>query len=177
MDDFTFFESLTQKEAQDYLEAFRSECSSKIVETLRDASSAGVRTDFSLESIAPLMVWLLPRLDTIARPEDPAVAEWIRVTPGYKSGLYDFSEPAKSLLRQMAYYLGETFVRHFPALRWSTGQKKSALCHMPVITGFAHQLELPPLLVVENSLRKMIEAGTSDCVTKAVTVWSEFVDA
>jgi hypothetical protein len=84
-----------------------------------------------------------------------SVPEWIRSTPEYERGLFEFDEDSKNLICFVAYYLGECFVRNYSQLRWATGNAEYAEANMPVVTGFKREIELAPMLVLENLFRRI----------------------
>src|ERR1051325_2958582 len=114
--DFAFFDSLTTAEAEDYLGQFLTETSRGIEELAGQAKAAGLATDYSVASIAPLMLWVLPQVQTTPVSQDSSVPVWIRQTMEYRDGLYEFTESARVTVLRSAFYLGESFVRSFPRL-------------------------------------------------------------
>jgi hypothetical protein len=62
---------------------------------------------------------------------------------------------SEELVLQAAYYLGESFVRSHGTLRWGTGDIKTYEANMPAVIGFQHDLELAPILIAENLLRRV----------------------
>jgi hypothetical protein len=80
---------------------------------------------------------------------DPAVPEWIRVTPGYARSLFDLDEGSKVLALRGAFYLARHFLPH-PRLSWAVGCAETAPQGQPVVTGFKFSMEMPVLLVLEN---------------------------
>lgn len=69
---------------------------------------------------------------------------------------FDFDEASKSIILAGAYYLGETFVRTFRQLRWATGNTEYLEGNMPVVTLFNHNIEMAPIMVVENMFSRVI---------------------
>lgn len=174
---FAFFDSLTAAEAEDYLRQFLAEASRGFEEVARQAEAVGLATDYSVESIAPFMLWLLPQLSTTPVAEDSSVPTWIRQTKEYRDGLYEFTESARVMVLRSAFYLGESFVRSFPQLRWGVGDEDYAEKHMPVVAGFKHDLELAPIMVAENLYRRVIcDRSTSQCIAAAVEHWTRNVE-
>ena len=72
-------------------------------------------------------------------------------------GLYSFDDFSKVLVLRASYYLGECFVRNYNNLSWNIGLTHTAVVNMPVITGFKKKIELAPILVCENLLRRLVE--------------------
>jgi hypothetical protein len=174
---FAFFDSLTTADAEDYLRQFLREASCGFGELAEQAKSACLTTAYSIQSIAPLMLWVLPQLQTIQKSEDPTVPAWIRQTKQYRDGLYEFTESARILVLRSAFYLGESFVRTFPQLRWGIGDEDYAEKHMPVVAGFKSKLELAPILVAENLFCRLIsDRSTSQSVATAMEHWRRNVE-
>jgi hypothetical protein len=51
------------------------------------------------------------------------------------------------------------------------GDPETAQQNMPVITGFGNQLELSPILVTENLLRRALKGAAPDAIERAVNRW------
>lgn len=174
---FAFFDSLTTAEAEDYLRRFLAEASRGCEELARQAEAAGLTTDYSVQSIAPFMLWVLPQLQTAPVAEDSSVPAWIRQTREYRDGLYEFTESSRVTVLRSAFYLGESFVRSFPQLRWGVGDADCAEKHMPAVVGFQHDLELAPIMVAENLYRRVIcDRSTSQSIATAVEYWRRNVE-
>jgi hypothetical protein len=120
---FAFFDSLTTAEAEDYLHQFLAETSRGFEELAQQAETVGLATDYSVQSIAPFMLWVLPQLQTSPVAEDSSVPAWIRQTEEYRDGLYEFTESSRVTVLRSAFYLGESFVRSFPQLRWELAMR------------------------------------------------------
>ena len=174
--DFEFFEKLSRNEANAFLRRFLQVESSEIKKTLKECADEGIITDYSIKSISPLMRWVLKRLITAPLEPDPAVEDWIRNTDSYAKSLFEFDAPSSVLVMQTAYYLGESYVRNHRSLRWSTGDRETAEGNLPVVTGFQHDLELAPVLIAENLLRRVIaEPKKVGDFEKAVAYWCRMV--
>ncbi len=175
---FGFFEQLSPADADAFLQAFLEAEAAPTHDMLMAASADGLPTTFTPASISPVLLWVLPRLVTVPRPPDPAVPAWIRATPSYSPGLFDFAPESAAVLLRCAYFLGMSFVRTYGCLRWSVGDQRFAQKHMPVIVGFKHSLELPVLLVVENLFRRLIaDHAPETTVSRAIDRWIAFVPA
>ena len=94
---------------------------------------------------------------TFPKEPDMSVPAFIRSTEDYKNGLFDFNDRSKNLICFAAYYYGECFVRTYPQLEWTTGNRELYQSNMPVVTGFSHEKELPVILVIENTFRRVIK--------------------
>ena len=174
---FAFFDCLTTTEAEDYLRQFLAEASRGFEELAQQARAVGVATDYSIESIAPFTLWVLPQLQTTPKPEDSSIPVWIRQTKEYRDGLYEFTESSRILVLRSAFYLGESFVRSFPQLRWGVGDADYIQKHMPVVEGFKHDLELAPIMVTENLYRRVIcDRSTMPSIATAMEHWRSNVE-
>lgn len=173
---FAFFESLSLLEAQDYLARFLSETRRGFDQLAPEAQADGLLVDYSIESVPPLILWLIPKLQTFPLPEDPTVPMWIRQTREYAAGCYDFTESARIQILRTAFYFGEAFVRTFPQLRWGVGNQNSAEKNMPVVRGFRSAIELSPLLVVENMHRRSsLHRPTLESIYAILEKWKSYV--
>jgi hypothetical protein len=169
---FKFFESLTKEEAQKYLDDFLYFGKNRGVEILKENVHFTIEIDFSMESLSPIIKTLITIVKTVPRPPDETVPDWIRATEEYQKGLYDFDETSKSIVLAAAYYLGETFVKNYKQLSWAIGNTKYAQGNMPVITPFKYNMEMPPILIAENSFRKVISEMSDDAsVNIALESW------
>jgi hypothetical protein len=174
--DIEFFEKLSKKQADAYLQTFLDTESSKINKTVKQCTAAGLRMDYSLKLISPFMRWVLKRLTAIPEEPDPTIPEWIRNTASYTSRLFEFNGPSEELILQAAYYFGESFVRSRSSLYWGTGDIKTYEANMPVVIGFQHELELAPILIAENLLRRVTaEPKKIGDFQTAVESWSRDV--
>lgn len=153
--DFEFFEKLSRAEANAFLKRFLDEESSNIKGTMKQCAAAGVKLDYSIKSISPFMRWVLKQLIVTPVEPDPEVPEWLRKNDSYTTRLFEFNESSKELVLQAAYYLGESFVRSHDTLHWGSGDITTAEGNMPVVIGFQHELELAPILVANNLLRRI----------------------
>ncbi len=173
----SFFESLTPQEADTYLRRFLETERSAVQEMISDAKKSGVSADFLIESVVPFLSWVLGKLKTTPRSPDLSLPEWIRRSTSYQSNLFDFDESSKVLILRSAYYLGESLVRSFPTLSWATGNPDTAVKNMPVVTGFRYQMELAPMLVLENVFGRILSGSKSSAdLQEMVSTWVEKVN-
>lgn len=171
--DFEFFEKLSKSEAEIFLRRFLETESLQIKQTAKQCTADGLRMDYSIASIVPFMKWIFKRLIAIPEGPDPEVPEWIRNTKSYATRLFEFDEPSKTLVLQAAYYLGESFVKSHRSLHWDTGDVDTAEGNMPVVAGFQHELELAPILIAENLLRRVTaEPKKMGDIQKAIESWN-----
>lgn len=173
---FAAFKNLTPEQARGLLNEFLDEESRLGETTFKIASEDGIVCDYSIQSLPEFLRWVFKHLRTVQKGPDPSVSEWIRSTDSYKSGLFDFVDESKNLLVRASYYLGECFIRTYPCLQWSIGNSEFAYANMPVVTGFQHEVELAPLMVLENTCRRIIKKPSriSDIDTM-VAKWCENV--
>lgn len=176
--DFGFFESLTFDQAQVVLDEYLVDGRIGLDRVQSDASSPADGWQLSLQGTTRFFQWVTPRLVTVRREPDVSLPQWIRDTPVYERGLFDFDTDSASLVLVWSYHLGQTFVHLYPdRLRWATGAPGTAEVHQPVVVGFEHGMELSTLLVAENLFRRTLkEPEPTDFVTPAVEKWASFMN-
>ena len=169
---FAFFEQLSPEDAERYKARFLEVGKETVADLARDASERGITADFSVDSVPPVVEWLVSLASTVPLAPDPALPEWIRSSDSYERNLFDFDERSKVLVLRGAYYLGESFVRGHTSLRWAVGQSDTAPQGQPVVSGFTHHMELPVLLVAENLFARAVadESALAD-IARAVASW------
>jgi hypothetical protein len=173
---FEFFEKISRDEALVFLERFLTVESASIDELLEQASSEGASVDFSVTSVAALMRWAVAKLKTVPNAPDTQLPLWIRNTESYAKNLFEFDGPSKILTLRVAYYFGESFVRSYGGLRWTVGNLETAEAKMPVVAGFQSELEMAPILITENLLRRVTAGPTKlKDIDRAVDHWSQKV--
>lgn len=173
---YELFDKMTKKEAALLLQEFLDDGRANVDLVRAHAERAGVNTDYSLESLPQFLEWVLSELRTVPRTADPEAPQWIRSTSEYERGLFDFDARSGNLLVFAAYYTGECFIRNFTQLRWASGNRDTLESNMVVVTGFSHGIEMAPMLVLENSFRRLI-ANPSDGrrFDSLVRVWRKHV--
>jgi hypothetical protein len=170
--DFTFFESLTKKEAEVFLDNYLNVESKAAAEMIIEAERDGIKADFSIQSTSYVLKWILYRVKTVPQKMNSSLPEWIRGYDSYVSSIIDFDEPSKVLILRASYYLGESFIRYSDKLSWTTGNPDTAEQNMPVITGFVDQIEMAPMLVTENLLLRIVVDGAPDKdINRAIESW------
>jgi hypothetical protein len=148
--------------------------SEEVNQSTQDAKTAGVTADFSVDSIPALFAWLLQSIEPLAKDPDPEMPGWMREAHESMGGFIDLADESKPLVLRASYYLGESFVRSFPILTWGLGRPGVAQYHMPVITGFADDDEMAPMLVAENLVRRSLSSRDFfGPVEEAVSVWTK----
>jgi len=171
---FQFFESLSVAEAEEFLRRFLEVESGKVEELLRAVRAEGLLADFSLASIYSLFEWVLRRASSVPKEPDLSLPDWIRNTSSYSQGLFEFDDFTKEAILQCAYYMGESFARASPILKWGIGNRDFAEQNQPVITGFRQDIEMPPILVTENIFQRVSLRGASPTVVQSIVdYWSE----
>ena len=170
--DFQFFESMTAAEAEEFLANYLRLQEEAWQEMQVRAKKAGIDANFSFDSVRPVLEWIVKQVTIVPSEPDPNLPSWIKETPSYIKGLFDFDETSGILVVRASYYLGSVFVAHCGGLSWATGRIDTAEQNMPVVTGFAHGLELATMLVTENLCRRIL-AGEADYTTidEAVDYW------
>lgn len=170
--DYSFFESLSKKEAEIFLENYLSVESKAVAEMVAEAEKDGINADFSIQSTSYVLKWILDKVKTIPKETDSSFPAWIRECYSYVSGLVDFDEPSKVIVLRASYYLGESFVRYSDELSWATGNSDTAEQNMPVITGFKGQIEMATMLVTENLFLRILEDGApTEDINRAIESW------
>ncbi len=175
MVDFAMFQKMSKGDAAGFLQKFlelgRGNCALMVAAAKVD----GVDGNFSPESVPALLAWASVRLCSTAREEDPAEPDWVRKSASYKSGLYDFDPASVGTVLSCAYYLGESFVRAHSGLVWSTGLKDTIEVNMPVVSGFSKSIELAPIMVADNLLRRIHQGADRAILAEAVQTWLRLV--
>ena len=170
--DVAFCESLTGEEACQFLSRLLDEEKAVVENLLAAAKTAGLLVDYSIDSLVPLFWWVVGDLKIIRSEPDVTLPDWIRNSDSYTDNLFDLDETSTITVLRSAYYLGETFVRSFPGLKWGVGNSDTALQNMPVVRGFCHNLELAPMLVAENVFRKILSGnGDQSGIQTMVSSW------
>jgi hypothetical protein len=180
--DLQFFDSLSAAEATEFLHNFLNTERKAVEEMINDARSEGVVADFTVASVPGVLKWVVGKLTTVSRLPDERVPSWIRATETYKSGLFDFDESSTVAMLRGGYYLGQSFVNHSELLSWDIGDSsivdgtKSAKQNMPVVKGFSFNLELAPIMVVENLSRRIKrQAAGNEAIDQAINYWLDKV--
>lgn len=169
---FSIFEAMSKEEAQEYLEEFLAFGEKRGIEILAKNLHFTIDLDFSIDSLPVVLKTLVPLLKKVTRALDPNVPEFIRHTQDYQEGLFDFDEHSNSIVLAAAFYLGEVFVRRSARLCWATGNTDYREGNMPVVVNFRDNLEMAPLLVIENLFRRIIkDPDRLGDIDKAIDIW------
>jgi hypothetical protein len=170
--DFEYFHGLTREEAHEFLQHYLDEVGHGTATLVEKAEAAGVAVDFSLGSISGLLRYVVSRLETVPVADDPELPCWIRETPEHQAGLFDWAEDSGILVMRASYYFGESFVRSRAGLRWDIGSEDTVEFQMPVVTGFPSGVQLAPIMVADNLLRRVvIDPERSGDFETAVESW------
>lgn len=169
--DFAFFESISRAEAKEFLDEFLTTERANIAILISRVEQARIVVDFSINSVPAVLRWASKQIQTVPQRLDESVPPWIRETEDFKQNAFDFDEPSKGLVLRSAYYLGESFVRTVPSLRWDIGDPETAEQNMPVVTTFKYDNEMAPILIVENMFRRAIAHSSLDHIDRAVQSW------
>lgn len=170
------FDNLSEAEAQRLLSDFLKDGKANIELVIAHAKQVGVECNYRVASLPAFLRWAFSEMKTVPREADPEVPEWIRSTEDYQNGLFDFDDRSKSLICFASYYLGECFIRDYPSkLKWSVGNQELHQANMPVVTGFKHEKELPPMLVIENLFRRAIKnPKRQGDIDRAACTWEKY---
>ena len=174
---YELFRALEPAEAQQFLVTYLEMGRSDAEEVAATAAEAGVVLDYSLSSVPEMLKWQLSMVRTVPREAESVLPGWIRSSPTYLRNLFDFDEPSRDFVLRGSYYLGESFVRQSSRLFWKIGEKGFAQENMPVVTGFSDEVELPPILVVNNLFRRILAgSGSLSDIDKAIKTWRSRTD-
>jgi len=175
--DFAAFERMTAAEAEEFLGHYLEIESDRMPSLVAAAREAGLVADFTVDSVAPLLLWLQRGSERVPIAPDDSLPEWLRTDESYTRSLFDLTSESKTLVLRGSFYLGQSFVQEWPdQLRWATGDTETALMNQPVVAGFQHELELSPMLVVENLFHRLHSKPESEGdIAKAVEKWRSFV--
>ena len=169
--DFEFFESLSPEEAWEFLQGFLETERNALKVMEAAAEQSGIRMDYSVESLPEVLKWILKDVRFMRVPVPASEPEWIR--QAHKDGLVEFDEESKYLILRAAFYLGESFVQTYPSLWWTIGDQKYIEQNMPVVAGFRLDLEMAPIMIVENMVRGVFgRGGPWTDVDRAITHWA-----
>jgi hypothetical protein len=169
---FEYFDSLTERQAKEYLYNYLTEERASIDENIKEFEASGGIADFSTSSIPNFLKYILIKIRIEANEIDKTLPEWIRNDQQYLDGLFDFDEKSKILILRSSFYLGESFTKDFKGLKWGVGSTKTAQKNMPVVKGFKFGLEMAPMLIVENIFRKILrEKCGHEPIDKAIYSW------
>jgi hypothetical protein len=172
---FRLFEQMTDAEAVAWQREFLEQERHAWRELVAEAERAGLKTDFSLESVGPILGWLAEQVRTIPVAPDPSISDDIRSHPSYSYALFDFDEPSRALILRGGYYLGEAFVRAHPQLRWGIARRDTAEQRQPAVLGFSNS-DLSVLLVVWNLFgRVVVDPARRADFARTVETWRRFV--
>ena len=171
--DYDFFDSLTPEQAQAYLNRFVEVERQALKELQADAAKGKICLDYSLSSLPSVLKWMVKQVRMIRTPVPEDLPQWIR--QAHRKGLAEFDDDSKTIVLRAAYYLGECFAR-LPGMRWSTGNVEYLEKNMPVIAGFSHDQELPPLIVARNQFARIVRGGKPDSeIDSMIEVWKGFL--
>lgn len=174
---FEFFDSLSPAEANNFLQEYLSTERRAVEELRQHAERSGVSADATLESIQPVFGWIAARLRTLSREPNRSLPWWIRKTESYRDSLFEFDEASSVLIMRASFYYGEAFVRYSSTLSWGVGRGDTALKNMPVVDGFSHNLQLPPILIAENLFTDILSGSKGlEAVGQTVETWHGKVD-
>jgi hypothetical protein len=167
---FKLFESMSPIEAQEHLRYFL-DTESKAVEAMRPViEEAGLTLDYSIESLAPILKWILHKVEAVRVPVPETEPDWVR--QAHQEGLIEFPDESKYLILRAAFYLGESFVRTYQSLKWTTGNPEFVEKNMPAVSGFQTGVEMAPEMIMENLATRIFghNAPIED-IDKAISLW------
>jgi hypothetical protein len=148
--------------------------SKEIQATLAAARAAGVRADYSVDSVPELLCWLAPRVNVVQVEPPEDVEPWVRdAMEQQHRGFREVDDGTRPLVLRAAYYFGQSFVESYPKLRWAPGRDNRIECQQPVITGFPTEADLPALVVAENILLDADDPEFETIARTAVDAWRD----
>jgi len=174
--DIGFFEKLSNEEAKLYLGNFLNEVSKGFSQIIPNLINGGIKADYSIESIKPILIWVIGNIKIAPEKNDESIPKWITETEIYKKGLYSFDNFSKILVLRAAYYFGECFIKNHEKLYWDVGKSNTIEQNMPVITGFKKRKELAPVMVCENLIRGIVEGKDPCIIDVSLKTWVSFID-
>lgn len=161
--DFEFFEQLDAIDAQGFLVSYLEEGRARLGDleglVLRHG---GGPLDFSVRSLEPTFQAAACEVAFVPCGGDVHQPAWPDRDRGRGPVLYEMTPAARVVGLRLGYYLGETFVQSGAGrLRWSLGDDDTAVQRQPVVDGFRGGVQMSPLLVTENLLRRLVEQPLS----------------
>lgn len=174
--DFDFFNNLSADDAGKFLSNFLEQEQVGFASMVDELCQCGINTDFGIDNIEPVLVWISNKLKTFPEIPDDSLPDWIRNSSSYRGGLFSFDEASNILMLRGSYFLGESFVRDNSKLSWAVGDVDSAVKNMPVVTGFKNGMEMSPLMVLENVYKRIIADGvsTTGSIKKLIDTWKNY---
>lgn len=172
---FELFEAMSPTDAQEHLQDFLATESAAIEAMRPTIEEAGHTMDYSISSLAPILEWIFNRVQVRRVPVPHTEANWVR--QAHEGGLIEFPEDSIYLILRAAYYLGESFVRTYPSLRWGTGNPGYMEKNMPVVIGFISGKELAPVMVINNVFKRVLRGqGTISHIGRVISTWQGFLE-
>jgi len=172
---FIYFENLSLRDADLFLNNFLEEESKGFNKIIPDLIKNGITVDYSYESIKPIIISEIKKIKTTKEKQDECLPSWITETESYRKGLYSFDETSKILILRISYYLGQCFVKNNKTLSWNIGNSATAEKNMPVIKGFKKKMELAPIMICENLFCRLIEGTDSSTIDTVISTWRSFI--
>jgi hypothetical protein len=170
--DFEFFAQLSRDEAESFLKDFLTAESEAMEGMLKHARAEGLRLTLGVNSIRPLFEWIIKKVQSSPIKPDATLPRWLTTSESYERGLFAFDEASKIFVLRGAYFWGASFVKEYPQLSWKVGDDETALQNMPVVEGFCKNVEMPPMLIAENLLRRIHGRNAPvEIVDTAVEAW------
>lgn len=158
-----FFRPMDLKAAKAFLRRFIEAGREAIDDASQDAEVARLRLDYSVDSLPMVLKWMMRGVRSI---RIPVPDDWpIAVKRCFENGILLIDESSKLAFLRAAFYLGESFVRSNPSLRWATGSRKhrNLMANMPVVAGFVGE-ELPPLVSLRYVYLDILDGGRADTI-------------
>lgn len=180
----TPFRDMDAKQARAYYEWFLQVIPHRLEELrhcLEANGGAGIPLDFTFESFALLSAWFgtkvgrRPLTAAELAQERAAMPEWLESEISQDT----LTEETLSLCMDVGIYLGETFRRQYPKLKWErvTKPKRHAYLNQPVIANFSKNMTLKPFWICNIMAQKITLNGSDpqEELCSAINVWRNYV--
>ena len=178
---FAFFTELTRDEAYSFLSRYRQEGERELARLAIELESRGGTVDYSTASIRDAFGSVAGQLSTIPTPPDPSLPSWILESETYQVSRYRFAESSYDSVVALSIYFAEVLLREAQGrLHWEIGSPEVAVQNQPCLGGFRNGVQMAPLLVTENLLRRIVETpdpAVLEDVTRAVATWQDLIAA
>lgn len=163
--DYRYFEELSDDDAQRFLELYLEHGKQRLVEM----GVEGTTVPTTVEGIVDVLI-ALSREVKLAELDGRAETN-------------DFDLDSRNRIVVTSYVLGEAIRRmNSVTLKWSIGERSTAVQNQPVISGFLRGMQLAPLLITENLMRRILTNGdpcdedrAAEAALSVVTHWLSWI--
>lgn len=167
--DYQFIESLDTSEARALADQFKAAGDRAFQALVPQLRRDAIRADWTIATLPGVLEWIASQARIEKNDTPPGTPAWISdAMEAFHGGFREIADTSLPLFWAASYYLGESFVRTIPSLRWDLGNANRADVNQPVVAGFRTGAEMPPLVVAENLLLGQRE----DRFENAVQTWA-----